>query len=96
MRRRLRKRYGHARGLSAAQIGALTFALTEGEVGPGADAVCMKRRKRRAPVRAETVRGLVRAGLLSSKADGWGTLTVEGRAVAHRAYIADRGHEWSR
>lgn len=87
------KHYG--KPLSRSQMGALTFALTEGEVGPGCDAGTAR-------VTSATVQYLIGAGLATTEGvpacerDGkvWVRLTYLGKAVARRVFEASRGFAW--
>lgn len=84
--------------LSKAQIDALLFALTEGEVGPGSKGLLGAR------ITRSTIRYLQGAGLATAtgmvtysivrKAQVWVTLTAWGREVAHKAFKETRGYAW--
>ncbi len=80
--------------VSKAMSAALTFALTEEAVGPGAHAG-------RTRITAGTVRALVRRGLATADGvqqlehgDTWVKLTAAGEVLARAEFLATRGHEW--
>lgn len=72
--------------LSVKQCAALLYALSEGAVGPGANAYFRMVRGR---VHAPTVTYLVGAGLLTRQGmtDGWAVLTPWGREVAVKVKV---------
>lgn len=86
------------RGFSKSQSSALTFALTEGSVGPGCDP------QGQARITKATIAHLVNKGLaveIEQKPNddfwrGWIKLTDTGRIEAHHEYVITRGRAWTK
>ena len=81
--------------ISSNQVAALCFALTEGRVSSGCDAMAAGKRVK---VGARTVAALIRRGWLvpayGGAADDY-QLSETGRAAGNVAFHADRGYDWN-
>lgn len=82
--------------LTVRQIVALTFALTEGRVGPG----CQGWARNSKPMRATNaaIGALIDLGLAYpveiNDGEVWVLLTVKGDAEARRVFAETRGYAW--
>lgn len=92
------------KNISKSQVAALTYALTEGSVGPGCDghpgsSVWLARGGQ---ITKATITYLIGAGLATAKPDtssdgfwaNWVVLTELGKVIAHKAYFESRGRAW--